>query len=341
MDEVTAFLTDAEQAAASPEVKALIRRLTSSGEGITRVLPAILRDTLQSDPALQRSAKELLLTLLIFVLFYALIKAAGGRITKAVGGLLSFFVSAAAALPLYRILSDAMLLQKEINSFFGVFVPVAGGLLACGGAPVSAAAFHTLLTVLLSALQILLALLLPRVILLFYLFALSGPLFADEKIEKTAKYIKDALFSALAAVTSLFAIVIGMQTLVCVKTDSLSGKALRHLVTKSVPIVGSTIGESLHLIGGGLIAVKNSVGVAAACFFLGLFVPMFLRLWFFSFFLGLADAVCDAGGLPCRSFFVYLRFAFQFCMAASACQFALCILNVGVFLSIPTVVASS
>lgn len=336
MEDVTAFFADAENAVSSAEVKALIRRIAAAGEGAADLLPTLLRDTLLSDAALQKSAKELLFSLFVLVLLYGAIKAAGGKAVPAAGGLISFLISSAAALPLYRILSRALLLQKEMNAFFGVFLPLAGGLLAYGGAPVSAAVFHTLFTMLLSALQILLGALTPRILLIFYTLSLSGPLFADEKIERAAKYVKDALFSALALLSSICAIIIGVQTLMSVKTDALSGRALRLLVAKAVPIVGSTVSESLHLIGGGLLVVKNTVGGAAACFFLGLFLPMFLRLWFYSVFLGAADTICDIGGLPCRSFFVYLRFAFHFCMAVMACQFALCILNVGVFLGIPS-----
>ena len=244
-------------------------------------------------------------------------------------------------LPIYTLLQDAQTYMNDLSLFLGVLTPTIGVVAASGGNVAFASSTSTLLSVFLSITQILLNKIIPIVTTLFLGFAVIDTFLGEKKMLPLSKFVRNTLFGAFSIFVSVFFILIGCQSITAANTDTVSARTLRLLVSNAVPIVGGTIGDALKLVGGGLVTVKNAVGMTAAVFLIAMYLPAVLLTWGSGVFLNLLGILCEYFGFSeVEDLLTHLKCAIDFSIAGFTCIFVVGIVNIGIFMSIlPVVIA--
>lgn len=244
-------------------------------------------------------------------------------------------------LPIYTLLQDAQTYMNDLSLFLGVLSPTIGILSAGGGNVSFASSGSAMLSAFLSIAQILLSKIIPTMTTLFFGFAMMDVSFGEKKMLPLAKFVRNMIFGAFAIFVSVFFIIIGCQSISAVNTDTVSARTLRLLVSNAVPIVGGTIGDALKLVGGGLVTVKNSVGMTAVVFLIAVYLPVLLTMWGNGALLSFLGVICEYFGFPeVEGLLLHLKCAIDFSIAGFTFIFVVGIVNIGIFMSIlPVVIA--
>jgi len=232
-----------------------------------------------------------------------------------------------------EILAAMQVYMRDFSTFFGTIIPTLGVLAASGGNVTSATANSISLSVFLTATQFLLHTALPYINSLFCGLAVFDAVYGGGKISSLSATVKNFLFGTLGFSTALFGIVISFQNLTAVNTDSISGKTLRLMIAKAIPVVGTTIGETIRIVGGSLYSIKNAVGITAIVFLFGIYLPILIALLGNGFLMNIFVFLCDFFSIPeIKWIFFHLKHTFDFALAAFTCVFMIAILNLGIFM---------
>lgn len=237
----------------------------------------------------------------------------------------------------YTILSAAQTYMHDFSVVFGTWIPTFGTVTASCGNVASATANGVFLSAFFSAMQFLLHTGLPYFYTLFCGFAILDAVMGNGKIITLATAVKNFLFGALIFFTAIFCIILCFQNLAAINTDSVFGRTLRLVVSRTIPIVGATVGEALRIVSGSMIQIKNSLGIAAVLFLLGIFIPVFISLFCNGYLLHFFSFLCDFFGISeIKRLFIHLKHALDFTLATFSCIFMIAILNIGIFMRTAT-----
>lgn len=256
---------------------------------------------------------------------------------KAIISALQFIASVLCAISItssvYTILSAAQTYMRDFSVVFGTWIPTFGTITASGGNVASATVNSALLSVFFSAMQFVMQTLLPYFSALFCGFAILDAIMGNGKIITLATCVKNFLFGALIFLTAIFCIILCFQNLAAVNTDSVFGRTLRLVISRTIPIVGATVGEALRIVSGSMIQIKNTLGISSVLFLLGIFIPVFSSLFCNGYLLQFFSFLCDFFGIAeIKRLFTHLKYALDFTLATFSCIFMIAILNIGIFM---------
>lgn len=263
------------------------------------------------------------------------------RLSRAVDCVVGLLLASIVVGAAFEILTDCALYMRDIALFFGALAPILGILTASGGNLTAAGSASMALSVFLSFAEWLVTRFAPLATAAFLGTAVAGACDGSSVLLSLAKGARNVLFGFFSLVTSLFFILVGCQNVAAVQADTVSAKAFRLLIANAVPIVGSTIGDALKLVGGSLVTVKNAVGICAVLFLVTMFFPVLLRLWLWRILLSLFGFLCECAALPtAKNMFAQVKCAFDFSLAANTSVVVMGFLNIGIFMAnLPTVAA--
>lgn len=340
-DTYSDFISRAESSVHSLYAKQLleeIRDKNSVSEALSVLTDFDFGSILQI-PTFVKSAVILLCMLLFINIIKDTLQSA--VVYAAIRQVLLMGITATLLLPIYTLLQDMQTYMNDLSLFLGVLTPTIGVVAASGGNVAFASSTSTLLSVFLSITQILLNKIIPIVTTLFLGFAVIDTFLGEKKMLPLSKFVRNTLFGAFSIFVSVFFILIGCQSITAANTDTVSARTLRLLVSNAVPIVGGTIGDALKLVGGGLVTVKNAVGMTAAVFLIAMYLPAVLLTWGSGVFLNLLGILCEYFGFSeVEDLLTHLKCAIDFSIAGFTCIFVVGIVNIGIFMSIlPVVIA--
>ena len=153
--------------------------------------------------------------------------------------------------------------------------------------------------------------------------------------------VKKLFYAAFSIFLTLFFIALGTQSLSASGTDTFSAKALLLLAGNAVPLVGSTIGDALRLVGGSLVTLKNTVGTAAVVFLLAMYLPPLIIVWINGVFMNIIIFLCDYFSLgAAKETFVHIKHALGFILASLTSVFVMGMVNIGIFVGTLPAIAS-
>ena len=239
----------------------------------------------------------------------------------------------------YEIIQSALMYMKDITTFLGVATPTIGIISASGGNVGYAKAHSIYFSIFLSACQIFLNKLLPFIVSLFFSIALIDAVSYGTNLACLSLFIKNTLFTLFSIITALFIIISSTYYETAKISDSAGARAFRLVISNAVPIVGSSVGEAIKMVGGGIIALKNAFGISAVVFIISMFVPILILLWgsgqIFNFLLFL----CDYFGVQeFKNISLHFKYILDFTLAVFSIISVAAIMNISTFINLLPVV---
>ena len=272
-----------------------------------------------------------ILLLIVFESVKSLFKSKG--ICDAIGYVLHLAMASSIILSVSTLVLEIVGYMQEASAFLGILLPTLGTLLAAGGNIAGAKVQSISLSVALSATQIIINKLVPSVSLMFFGIAIVDSANLSGRMTMLSQTVKKVFYAAFSIFLTLFFIALGTQSLSAAGTDSFSAKALRLFAANAVPIVGSTIGDALRLVGGSLVSVKNTVGSAAVVFLLAMYLPPLAVIFANGVIMNIIIFLCDYFSLgTVKETFIHIKHALGFVLASLTSVFVMGIVNVGVFM---------
>ncbi len=283
------------------------------------------------------------LAFIAILLIFEIIKGAFGakRVNEAIGYTLRLSMAASVLVYISELINQVVGYMQETAAFLGVLAPTLGTLTAASGNVASAKISTVFFTVAVSSIQILIYKIVPVVCSFFFGIAIVDAANFSSKMTILSQTLKRIFYTAFSIFLGLFFIALSTQSLSAAGTDSFSAKALRLLVGNTVPIVGGTIGDALRLVGGSLVAVKNTVGTAAVVFLLSMYLPPLLILWGNGVLISIVIFLCDYFPLSAaKETFVHIKHALGFMLASFTAVFVIGMVNIGIFMgTVPAIIS--
>lgn len=253
-----------------------------------------------------------------------------------VGVLCGAGISAAAV---GSVLNETLGVLSSAADFMLVFIPAFTGLAAVLGHVSTAAAVNS---VVLAATQLFSQLsvnfLAPLCGTMLGVSA-AGAADPQMKLDKLGEIIKKFVIKGLTLIMTVFMSVLSAQTLVASSADNAAIKAAKFMVSQGVPIVGSTISDSVNMFSGGLMTLKGSVGTYGMVAAAAIIVPALIGLACYRLALYCAQTVAEMFGLKeLAALFKSCCSVMEIIVAVTVCFLLLNTLAVFLMLAITNVV---
>ena len=329
------FITRAQNSVNSVYAKQILAKIAEENTDHTEIFRLAnidFQEVLQI-PSWCRSAILLLCILLCIHWIKDVLK--NSAIFAAIRQVLLMLIVLTVLIPIHTVLQSTHTYIQDLSLFLGVLTPTVGILTASGGNVAFAGTISTVFTVFLSVVQIVVNKIIPYATSVFFGFAMIDVLSGERRMQPISKYLRNTLFLIFSLFTTVFFILVSTQSIAAVNTDSVSARTLRLLVSNAVPIVGGAIGDSLKLVGGGLVSVKNTLGTASVVFLVALYLPAILVALGNGLLLDLLGILCEYFELSeVQAPISHIKCAVDFSVATFTFIFVVSVINIGIFMSI-------
>ncbi len=175
-------------------------------------------------------------------------------------------------------LEDAINLLDYIRIFINTVSPTLSTMYAMGG-NISGAIVHNYgLIVFLSILENVIILSLELILGICMALALSSAFMQGNNLLGISNAIKKTFTFFLGFIMLIFTTVISTQTLLASKADTITSKTAKLLAMQVIPVVGSTVGESLRTAGASIEYLRSNVGVALIIILILVIAPTIITI---------------------------------------------------------------
>jgi stage III sporulation protein AE len=127
--------------------------------------------------------------------------------------------------------------------------------------------------------------------------AVASAFLQDGNLSALSNAIKKCFTFILGFAMLIFTTVISTQNILSAKADSLSSKTAKMLASQMIPLVGSTVGESLKSAGASIEYLRANVGILLIIILVLMIAPTVISLFLYRFTLTFSNAI--AGLLSC------------------------------------------
>lgn len=183
-------------------------------------------------------------------------------------------------------------MQRQMEAVY----PLLLTLMAASGGSVSAGVFRPAVAFLSSGLcELFSAVVLPVSVVVIVL-AFLGNLSPDVRTERLGDLFKSVSKWLLGLTLGLFSLFLTVQGISSAQYDGMSLRAVKYLVSGSVPIVGGFLSGGMDLVLAGSALIKNAVGSFAVFLLFASVFRLVLLFAVFQLFLRLSAAVTEPAG---------------------------------------------
>lgn len=183
------------------------------------------------------------------------------------------------------------------GTFLLTFVPVFAGIMAVAGQITTASVFASVIVAAAQLFSIIMIALLTPLTGCILGFSVAGAINPDLKIDQFANVAKKVLTFVLGLMVVLFVGLLSVQSFVTASADSVTMKAAKFVVSGTVPIIGSAVGDALATVKGSLGVVRASTGTFGIIAAAAIVAPAMISALLYRFALIIAGFVCDAFGV--------------------------------------------
>lgn len=187
---------------------------------------------------------------------------------------------------------------QEGGTFMLAFVPVFTTVVAAGGGPVTASAYHmVVLTLAEVAVQIATGILMP---LLQMCLALSivDAVHPTLSLSGFIGGIKKVVTWGLGLVMALFVGLLSVQGVVSTSADSVATKATKFMLSSCVPVVGGAVSDAFSTVRGSLGVLRSGVGGVGIVALAATVLPPLVHLALYRLSLFVAGLAADVLEIP-------------------------------------------
>lgn len=339
--EYSTFISSAIDSVSSNTAKSILNEISKENNfGISSL--GLIFDSINNDVLLTKLIKILLFSLVLFIVLNLICNLFSEKNTylviKYCG---SVAISLTITVPIYELIEHTTQYISDISLFLGVLSPTVGALTAIGGNVASAKTQGAFFSILLSAVQFLLSKILPYVVTFFIGMSIIDTLWGERRLSSLSQFIRNTFFGIFAFLIAIFFVLISIYSNASSGSDAVSAKALKLIISNAIPVVGGTVSESLKFLGGSVVSIKNSVGLASVIFLLALFIPTLVLLWGSGTVLNLFSVLCEYFGVgELKGTVSHLKNAVDFTLASYAIIVVAAFINIGYFMNtVPTVIS--
>ncbi len=200
-----------------------------------------------------------------------------------------------------------------------VIYPILLTLMAASGGAVSAGVFRPAVAFLSGAVcELFTSVVLPVCVIVIVL-AFVGNLSPDVRTEKLGDFFKGIAKWLIGLTLGILALFLTVQGLASAQYDGISLRAIKYLVSGSVPIVGGFLSGGIDLVLAGSALIKNALGSFAVFLLFGALLRPVLLIAAFQLFLRLCAAATEPAGGKISSFLSRLAADSGFFLAGLLC----------------------
>ena len=275
--------------------------LTAVREGVS--LPGMLSALLSALGLRLPDAVRLLSTLLGLLLISSLLghlsAAVGGRAGELTGFIIRLAVAAALVSLTVGVAQTVTTFLSQLNRLCAGMLPVMGTLYVLGGNLTQATVGEGLMLVFLNVAEYLCADVTPAVCGICLSLSLLSALGLRYRMEAISSWVRKAYTGFLGAITFLLSALLGCQSVLSARADSLRMKGIKYAVGNLLPVAGSAVSGSLGSVAAGVDLLRSICGVCGVLLLGLLLLPVLVELLLFRAVIRLASVA--ASSLDCAA----------------------------------------
>lgn len=185
---------------------------------------------------------------------------------------------------------------ERLSTLVNSIIPLVGVLYALGGNVKTAAAGTSSLTLFLAVCENICAGTLLPVVGVCLSFSAVSAFSPRLKIGDLSARIKKTYSFLLGLLMGVLALIMGTQTMLTSKADSVAARTAKYAASTFIPVVGGAVGDSLRTVAAGIEYIRASVGTLAIVILLLLLLPTLLSLFLGNTAIGFAASVAEMLG---------------------------------------------
>ena len=275
--------------------------LAAVREGVS--LPGMLSALLGALGLRLPDAVRLLSTLLGLLLISSLLghlsAAVGGRAGELTGFIIRLAVAAALVSLTVGVAQTVTTFLSQLNRLCAGMLPVMGTLYVLGGNLTQATVGEGLMLVFLNVAEYLCADVTPAVCGICLSLSLLSALGLRYRMETIGSWVRKAYTGFLGAITFLLSALLGCQSILSARADSLRMKGIKYAVVNLLPVAGSAVSGSLGTVAAGVDLLRSICGVCGVLLLGLLLLPVLVELLLFRAVIRLASVA--ASSLDCAA----------------------------------------
>ncbi len=294
-EELTPLLPDGLFSSDPDEALEAVRE----GVSLSGILSALLDALGLRLPDAVRLLATLTGLLLISSLLGHLSTAVGGRAGELTGFVVRLAVAAAPVSLTVGVAGTVTTFLSQLNRLCAGMLPVMGSLYVLGGNLTQAAVGEGLMLAFLNVAEFLCADVTPAVCGVCLSLSLLSALGIRHRMEALGGWVRKAYTGFLGLVTFLLSAVLGCQSILSARADSLRMKGIRYAVGNLLPVAGSAVSGSLGTVAAGIDLLRSICGVCGILLLGLLLLPVLAELLLFRSVIRLAAVA--AASLDCAA----------------------------------------
>ena len=256
-------------------------------------------------------------------------------LTDTVVTLAAFSLCCAPVLQLMSVMQAAL---ESSRVYIGSFVPVFSAVMISCGQAGSATVYSSLFfgaSMLISDIIVRFGLPLTRVFIALHAASAVGSTFDTESLAET---LERWLKWILTLCATVFATLIGLQSMLAQSADSFALKTGKFLVGSGVPVVGRAVSDALGSVLAGMKMLKGTIGFSAIVVIIAIFLPIILQCTAYHIVFTLSSIIASSTGniqtkkllsgfAQCVS--IYISMIFFFCIMVIATTMIMILIGTG------------
>lgn len=168
---------------------------------------------------------------------------------------------------------------EQMVGFMYALLPMLSSLLVAVGGVTSAAVFHPLLWTLVGTIAGLVQNLLLPMILFSTAFSLVAHFSTELAFPKLGSLLRQGVISLLGICFIVFSGFMVVRGAIAPVTDGISLRTAKYLTKTLIPIAGGMFADTLEVVVGGSLLIKNAVGVFGLVMIMLIVVTPLLKVW--------------------------------------------------------------
>lgn len=203
---------------------------------------------------------------------------------------------------LISVLSSGFSMIASLQKQMELVYPILMTLMAASGGTVSAAVFRPAVAFMSGAIcELFTSVILPLSVVVIVL-AFIGNLSDDVRTEKLGDFFKSANKWLIGLTLGVFTIFLTVQGIASAQYDGISLRAVKYVISGSVPLVGGFLSGSVEFVIAGSALIKNAFGAFSVFLLAGTILKPLLLFAVFQLFLRLSAAATEPVGGRISSF---------------------------------------
>ena len=221
------------------------------------------------------------------------------------GSIVKAFSLLSACVVFLSAVGSQMSILQSVSEFFdrlclfvNTLIPLTCSLYAMGGNVATAVVNHSSLMIFMNIVENFCAQSVMVICGICLAFAAVNTVLGEIDLGSLSGFFKKTFTQGLTFFMSIFAAVIGAQSLLAGRADNLAGRAAKFAVGSLIPTVGSALSGTLGTVSGSIEYIRASVGVVGIVAIILMVAPTLVTLILSKFAFELLEAAADILGCP-------------------------------------------